>query len=209
MWIFSILYVVGIAIVVVVAIIAYRKGSHAVGTARALFDIMDLFSFEWKPTEEIGKRIHASKSDAIIALIDRLYPMFREEVDSREDFCKLIARDISPMFAEAGVVEVVASRPTESWIEEHAHLLRELTEEEISRYRRIEKHRAESGLSERIDDLKKTVSADEARYVENYANEKMGIILVRKKPGGKRPPRFSKKSARQVITGLAGAGSPA
>lgn len=199
----------------------------------AVLNILDLYTFEWKPSEEIGKRIHASKDAAIVAFVNETHKECNSDM-RREDFCKKLARELSEVYAENSLVEVNYIAPTDALLEECAHCLRELSSEEIETYKRRWERIVGDGTVRRAVVEGDVVSGSEDTSFDEeeipipllselqlsedtpFDEEEiamlakiLGIVLIRKKPMGKRPPRLRNTSQRQIVAGLSGLGSPA
>lgn len=198
----------GLLILLAVAIIGIRKVVCGYRDACFLIEIYDsILSFEWKPSEEIGKRINASQHELIANTVNRLYKKESLRFESREDFCKVLASNLLKSFEQVGWSELRSQKVTKEWLAENAFLLRELSEKEKMDYLATEASMAKfAQCSKEAGEEEQELKEDMEELIALM--EESGIfdlILARKKPGGKRPPKLSGIKARKVLSGLSGA----
>lgn len=171
----------------------YTTFSQAFALRAFLLEVYaSILSFEWKPSEEIGKRINASKNEKIRHYVDTYHNTSSIHED-RESRCKLLAIHVTPLLVKRGMAEVHCEAATKEWCDENAPLLRELSQEEIDGYIKKSKgieanlsldHVLPDEIRKELLELDKTIAR-----IGLY-----DIVLVKKKPGGRRPPKWSLKT---------------
>lgn len=189
------------------AVITYKKAIRASNFILEVYT--SILTFEWKPSEEIGKLIARSDHPAIREFIDDYYRKYATDDTERERFTKQLAVGIISGMTGIGYAESERVTLTKEWCDAHPHIIAELTPEEIAWHLERPKFKKyELPDEEAQQELDRVVSEVEKLFDELHQAGLFDLVLCKKKPGGKRPPRLSRRASRTIVDNIP-VGAPA
>ena len=161
-----------------------------------------ILSFEWKPSEEIGLRIEKSTHPAIRNFIDKHYAEMKSGM-TREKFTKLFTVGMIDAMVQFGYAESQRARVSEEWCVQNKYLITELTPEEIEWH--MKRPRIEiPAFGNKADQEEIELILGKMNELADRVFEEglFDLVLCKKKPGGKRPPKLNRKAAKNVFDNM-------